>query len=663
MSLRARRWHATVLLGAAWLLSGAPAQAKLPDWAEAIAASAPELPEGVPEHHGRVLLTEERCRILQGGTVQTRRRMAVQAQRPFAQWQVGTDSQWFGATGKVTSARAWHLPPGGRGRRNWDPPIDVAVGDSFLHDSMQRMVRVGGVRKGSLIFYEFEATDTPYFMNLHHIFFEGHPIDLGRFELEAPADWTIRGGWLRVQGPEPVVSGQTRVWELKDIPFPRAEPMAPPGHETAPVLVIQAVPGEGVASTPATFADWKAVSGWYEELVKDRHAVTPAIRTAANEAFEQSEATVPARILAAGRYVRDRIRYIAIELGIGGWQPHHAAVTLERLYGDCKDKATLFRALLATEGIPSYPVLINLARRDAVHEELPVPAFNHAIAAIPIGPDVEVPLSMEGALVDGGELGRLLMVDTTDESTSIGSLSDGIVGQHALVVAGGKGRLVRLPDSAETHRLERRIRVEVHADRSQTIARASRYLGAYAARARADHAESAAERKELVHARIDALWTGAELKDYGAEPEADDGSFMETATLTLTPPPGVEDGLRVRLFPGAEQDLPRVPLRRRTAPVLYGHALRIRYETTLRHVPESLPLPEPREHEGDGWLVTTSYDRKGDAITARWDLRLSKPRFVPGEFDELQHLWSAVASTANEALTLPPPEAAAPAGP
>ena len=61
-------------------------------------------------------------------------------------------------------------------------------------------------------------------------------------------------------------------------------------------------------------------------------------------------------------FVQQDIRYVGIELGIGGFQPHPAPDVFSHRYGDCKDKATLVRTMLREIGVDSYYVLINATR-------------------------------------------------------------------------------------------------------------------------------------------------------------------------------------------------------------------------------------------------------------------------------------------------------------
>src|SRR5206468_9062578 len=140
------------------------------------------------------------------------------------------------------------------------------------------------------------------------------------------------------------------------------------------------------------FSDWAAVSRWYEAMAKGRGDVTPAIATAAaGRGTSEGDPSALERILASATMVRDRVRYVAIELGIGGYQPRPASETLSRLYGDCKDKGTLLQAVLAARGITSYPLLVNAGGRMAIPDSSPVLVFNHLILAAAIPDEVALP--------------------------------------------------------------------------------------------------------------------------------------------------------------------------------------------------------------------------------------------------------------------------------
>lgn len=82
-------------------------------------------------------------------------------------------------------------------------------------------------------------------------------------------------------------------------------------------------------------------------------------------------------------WVRTQIRYVAIVLGRGGWQPHGVDSIVAAGYGDCKDKATLLSALLEAKGIASTPVLVNSSNSFWMPEIPTMQSFNHMITFIP----------------------------------------------------------------------------------------------------------------------------------------------------------------------------------------------------------------------------------------------------------------------------------------
>jgi hypothetical protein len=141
------------------------------------------------------------------------------------------------------------------------------------------------------------------------------------------------------------------------------------------------------------------------------------------------------------------VRYVAIELGIGGYQPHPAVDVFTHRYGDCKDKATLLSSMLKEIGVESYYVIIS-SERGAVIPEMPahMGGFDHAILAIQLPADVNH--SSLVAVLQHPKLGRLLFFDPTDELAPFGYLSGPLQANYGLLVTPEGGELVELPQLA-----------------------------------------------------------------------------------------------------------------------------------------------------------------------------------------------------------------------
>ena len=164
---------------------------------------------------------------------------------------------------------------------------------------------------------------------------------------------------------------------------------------------------------------WAQLGRWYAQTANGRRELTPAMRAKAREI--SAAAANPMEIIQRlAAYVQHNVRYVAIEIGIGGYQPHAAQEVFASGYGDCKDKATLLSALLREVGIDSYYALIN-NNRDYLSPDFPsMLAFNHVILAILL-PDPAVATSIMPTL-QHEKLGRFLLFDPTDDSTPLGYL-------------------------------------------------------------------------------------------------------------------------------------------------------------------------------------------------------------------------------------------------
>jgi hypothetical protein len=203
---------------------------------------------------------------------------------------------------------------------------------------------------------------------------------------------------------------------------------------------------------------WKEIGLWYNDLTTSSRTSTPQIKEkVAQLTSGLSDPIAKMKVLAS--FAQWQIRYAAIEIGIGGYQPHPASEIYHHMYGDCKDKATLLSAMLKEIGIESYYVIINTRRR-VVHSEFPMTQFNHAILAIKL-PDQVSDVALY-AIVKDPELGRLLFFDPTNPYVPLGYLPTYLQDNYGLVAGPKGGELIKLPLlPAPTNRLIRTGKVSL----------------------------------------------------------------------------------------------------------------------------------------------------------------------------------------------------------
>jgi hypothetical protein len=118
------------------------------------------------------------------------------------------------------------------------------------------------------------------------------------------------------------------------------------------------------------------------------------------------------------------LRYVAVPMGVNSFRPHAASSVLEHQFGDCKDKANVFNALLHSQKIEAHLVLV--PRFSQAHEDIPGLSFNHAISRVTLG-------------------GETLWLDTTDDVCRFGMLPPGDPGRKVLVIDGQAKGLTLLP--------------------------------------------------------------------------------------------------------------------------------------------------------------------------------------------------------------------------
>ena len=262
---------------------------------------------GISRHDGRVLFRERRIEVQPDGTWIERVRVARQALTARG-GSVGIDYFPFSDRARMKVSRAWHQPPGERAERSGrSSQIDIVADDAFITDAKRRVVGMDDVRPGSPASLNSRRSSSPTRWRRRRSSSIADRSPWRGSKIVTPPGWTLRSEWLHHAAVEPARTGTTTTWELRDLPAEDDPPLAPSPVETAPWLVVSIEPPAGTVPRVAPASDWPALTEWFLSS-PPHYEVTPEIRAAAERVTKEAD-TVPERIHAVARYVRDSVRY------------------------------------------------------------------------------------------------------------------------------------------------------------------------------------------------------------------------------------------------------------------------------------------------------------------------------------------------------------------
>ena len=429
------------LVAALVLMAPRPLEAKPPGWLQAAArAPLPAYPEGT---EAVMLLSEQITTVSKEGDVKTRYRIAYKILRPEGR-RYGLVTVHFDNDTRLTYFKAWSLPARGD---SYEVKEKEAVETSpfsgvLFQDQRLKTLQIPAAHPGNVVGYEYEQEGRPFILQDSWGVGQNVPVRRASYTLKLPRNWEFNANWVNHPNMEPRRAGRDEwVWELTDIPAEETEPAMPAWGAVAGRLVLGFFPTRDQV-LGESHATWQDVGRWYSRLALPTRQSSLEIRQRVAELTVDQPALLD-KIEAVAAFVQQDIRYVAIEIGIGGYLPHPARDVFANRYGDCKDKATLLATMLAEMGIESHYVLVN-SRRGVVAPEAPtVQSFDHAILALRLPP--EVPSSNLYSSREDEQLGRLLFFDPTDVMTPLGYLPANLQASRGLVVTEEGGSLVELP--------------------------------------------------------------------------------------------------------------------------------------------------------------------------------------------------------------------------
>ena len=429
----------------AWFLLAIPvllvvsARAATPDWVRQAAATT--LPSYEPETNAVVLLDDVEVRVLNPSEYVEHYRRVVKILRPEGRDEAELAVHLRGNE-KLHFIHCWSFDRSGREFELKDKDFverGSYSGWELYNDIRYRTGTCPGGDPGSVIAFEFEVQRHEWVNEFEWGFQESIPVHESHVVLALPTGWEYKAQWANGTPIEPAkTSDGSWEWVMRELPAIQHEPMRP---ATWALSLRMGLVFFSQGTTGSNAGSWEALGRWYTQLTSDRRNPSPELSQKAHE-LTAGKADFDAKARALASFLQTDVRYVAIEIGIGGYQPHPAADIFRARYGDCKDKATLLSTMLHEVGIESEYVLIN-THRGLTSPDLSSPHFNHAILAIAV--PANAPADRYQSLVTTKSGKKYLIFDPTDPYTPLGSLRGDLQDTYALLMSGNTGELIHTP--------------------------------------------------------------------------------------------------------------------------------------------------------------------------------------------------------------------------
>lgn len=620
-------------------------------WAPLDRAALPKADEH-PRDGAVVLLDAQRAEFLeQGGepivrlTVQRQITLLRDSGRDWLEMHIPYDRSFS----NVVSARARTITPDGqetiRGLSSFEDRMRSSASVLF-EDERELMANFGSVPLGTYVEYEYviEARQPELFQRSWRF---GMPLPVRHaiFEVILPAEWeaahhaSALGESFDWPPKEEALAGGGRrwIWEKRDLPPFKAEPEGPEYNDVLPRVVVRlarwTIDGQQKKAPP----DFETFSSWLHDLQQGTAEPTPEISAKVGELLAGAPNDPYEKARRLYDWVRSQIRYVAVEVGIGGWKPHSAAEVFETRYGDCKDKATLLKAMLRAAGIESR--LGTLYAHGGFPRRIDGPVLgntNHAILVI------DLP-------------GRTIFADPTARTVPFGELPFGDQGAEILPVAAAGAKILVTP-AAEPELNTKRLKVELDVDGAGVDA-AGRFdlqnQGSYAAYL---HKDLLQFRGKKLNREI-AAWLDFSSAKVTRREDAigEPPKVAIRGELTVLDVLGGSGGLRMfRLSDVTRSMAPKLARRERITPVLLGQRKQRVLDLTLR-LPVGLeaaapPAPVAIESKYGNYQLT--WQVEGRTITAQATFT-SREIIVPAaEYSALLDFYDKVMEAESTAILI-----------
>ncbi len=200
-------------------------------------------------------------------------------------------------------------------------------------------------------------------------------------------------------------------------------------HEPFEIDISERIPGVYLMPSvliydkyEGTADNWKDYGKWISSLYQGRNDLTEVEKSRLDLLGKEIPDTLD-RIKSLYKYLQENTRYVAITLGLGGFQPFDAKTVFETGYGDCKALVNYMYSLLRYIGINSYPAIVSSGRyKEPIFTDFPnFQQFDHVILCVPFQRDT-------------------IWLECTDQKIPFGFLGDFTDDRDVLIITENGGK-------------------------------------------------------------------------------------------------------------------------------------------------------------------------------------------------------------------------------
>ena len=305
-------------------------------------------------------------------------------------------------------------------------------------------------------------------------------------------------------------------WTFTHVPPIIPEDEMPPVSLINPAIII------------SSFSSWEEIYQWWFNLFKDKLSLGREIKEFVKELIRDCTTDLE-KANKIYRFCAKDVRYVGVEYGKSGHEPHSAQEVFLNRYGDCKDKAILLVAMFREVGLAAYPVLIPTREVYAIDRDFPSLNFNHAIAAFHYK-------------------GKIIFLDPTATTASFYDLPLNDQERNVLVFFDDGYKIVTTPRREENEVLYE-TQINIDAGEDARIERKVTTQGSFATFQRFYFYYSHPQQvKANIQSRIVQLSPFAQLVDYTIE-NKDDFKKPPILRYTFTTEKILNPAQRLRIFP------------------------------------------------------------------------------------------------------------------